>query len=140
VCVDGSWTFVCPEDPAPAPTPVPAEVPPPEDCGVDLCSAYGWPMERCAAHGFAMVLRRHQIEYGEPLSLGDEFEVSSWASGLRRSSAIRHYLIGSGGKQAARLRSQYVWVDLDTMRPIRIPEAFLEDFRSNFSGGDAEER
>lgn len=51
VCVDGSWTLVCPEDAAdepPAPTPVPEEVPPPEDCGVDPATP-----ERICAPPFA---------------------------------------------------------------------------------------
>jgi YbgC/YbaW family acyl-CoA thioester hydrolase len=104
-----------------------------EDCGVDLCADYGWPMQRCTDEGFAMVLRRHQILYGQPLSLGDELEITTFASDLRRVTAIRHYLLASGGKPVARFRSQYVWVDIDTMRPIRIPARFLEDFRPNFS-------
>ncbi|MFQ5967526.1 MAG: thioesterase family protein [Acidimicrobiia bacterium] len=106
-----------------------------EDCGVDLCAAYGWPMERCTAAGFAMILRRHQIAYGEPMALGDELEIRTWASDMRRVMAIRHYLISAGGKLVARFRSQYVWVDIETYRPIRIPADFISDFRPNFSAG-----
>ena len=104
-----------------------------EDCGVDLCAAYGWPMQRCTEEGFAMVLRRHEISYGEPAFLGDELEIRTWASDLRRANATRHYIVTAGGKHVARFRSQYVWVDVATMRPMRIPGGFLDDFRPNFS-------
>lgn len=104
-----------------------------EDCGVDLCAAYGWPMERCTEAGFAMILRRHQIVYGQPVALGDEIQIRTWASDRGRVRAIRHYLITSGDKPVARFRSQYVWVALNNYRPIRIPADFLEDFRANFA-------
>ncbi len=104
-----------------------------EDCGVDLCSAFGWPLERCTQEGFAMLLRRHEILYGEPVGLGSSLELRTWASDVRRTTAVRHYLLASGGKQVARFRSQYVWVAIDTMHPIRIPPRFLEDFAPNFS-------
>lgn len=105
-----------------------------EDCGVDLCAAYGWPLDRCTDEGFAIVLRRHQIAYAESVRLGDELEIRTWASDLKRAMAVRHYLLASEGKEVARFRSQYVWIDISSRRPIRIPASFLEDFRPNFSG------
>ncbi len=106
-----------------------------EDCGVDLCAEFGWPLQRCSAEGFAMVLRRHQIDYGRPLRLGDRYTITTYASDRARVSATRHYLVDhDGGERAARFRSHYVWVDPATMRPIRIPAGFLADFAENFSG------
>ncbi len=105
-----------------------------EDCGVDLCAAFEWPLERCTAEGFAVVLRRHQIEYGRPLRLGDPFTISTYASDPSRVSAVRHYLVDHGdGEPAARFRSHYVWVDPASMRPVRIPAPFLADFAPNFA-------
>ncbi len=105
-----------------------------EDCGVDLCAEFGWPLERCSAEGFAMVLRRHRIEYGRPLGLGDPYTITTYASDRTRVSAVRHYLVDHrDGAAAARFRSHYVWVDPVTMRPIRIPGAFLADFAVNFT-------
>ncbi len=106
-----------------------------EDCGVELCAEFGWPLERCSAEGFAVVLRRHQIAYGRPLRLGDAYTITTYASDRSRVSAIRHYFVDhADGAPAARFRSHYVWVDPATMRPIRIPEDFLADFAANFSG------
>ncbi len=104
-----------------------------EDCGLALCAAYGWPLDRCTESGFAMLVRRHQISCPGIARLGDELEIATWASDLGRASAIRHYVITREGDAVARFRSHYVWVDADTMRPIRIPEQFLADFSPNFS-------
>ncbi len=105
-----------------------------EDCGIAICDAYGWPLERCTSAGFFMVLRRHQITYGEPARLGDILEIATWASDLKRASAIRHYEMTTSGRTVARFRSHYVWVDATTRRPTRIPGPFLADFRDNFVG------
>lgn len=105
-----------------------------EDAGVRVSAAHGWPLSRCMEHGFAIVLRRNQITYGAPLALEDEVTVRTWFSDPRRSMATRHYeLLRSDGEVVARLRSLYVWVDLERGRPIRIPEGFLADFSPNLA-------
>ena len=59
--------------------------------------------------------------------------MSTWVSDVKSTRAIRHYTINraTDGERFARLRSLYVWVDLATMRPIRIPSEFLTEFESN---------
>ncbi len=108
-----------------------------EDCGIAVCDAHGWSLERCSREGFWIVLRRHQILYGRPAGLGDELEITTWASDRTRVSAIRHYLLRAAGRHVARFRSHYVWVDNESMKPIRIPADFLSDFSANFSPAPA---
>jgi len=104
-----------------------------EDCGVEVAAAFGWPMARCMEAGFAILVRRHQILYRHPAFLGDDLDVKTWISDIQRVKAIRHYTITrvSSGQQLARLRSTYVWVDLASGKPIRIPEIFIRDFEAN---------
>ena len=106
-----------------------------EHGGIRVLAEHGWPMSRCTASGFAIILRRLRIEYTGVARLGDEIRVRTWASDVRRSMATRHYLLSlaSTGKEIARLRSLYVWVGLESARPIRVPESFLEDFAPNFA-------
>ncbi len=104
-----------------------------EDCGLALLAAFGWPLQRCTDAEFAMVLRSHDIAYGDLPSLGDELTVTTWASDATRISAVRHYLFTAGAAVVARFASRYVWVDAATMRPIRIPADFLADFAENFA-------
>lgn len=108
-----------------------------EDAGVRVSAAHEWPLTRCAKEGFAIVLRRHEIEFGAAVTLDDEVEISTWASDARRSAVIRHYLLRrrTDGAVVARFRSLYVWVSLGSGRPIRIPETFLASFAPNFAIG-----
>jgi len=107
-----------------------------EDCGVQVAAAHGWPMSRMKAEGFAIVARRHQIEYRQPAVLDDELELATWISDMKRTSAVRHYTVTrvNDGALLARARTLWVWVDPKTGRPIRIPETFLADFAANIAG------
>jgi acyl-CoA thioester hydrolase len=108
-----------------------------EDCGVQVAAAHGWPMSRGQAEGFAIVARRHRIEYRQPAVLDEELELATWLSDVKRASVVRHYTVTrvSDGALLARARTLWVWVDLKTGRPIRIPDAFLTDFAPNVAGG-----
>lgn len=105
-----------------------------EDAGIRVAAAHGWSMTRCAAEGFAIVLRKMSAAYTSLAGLDDEIGIETWVSDPRRSMATRHYEIRrvSDHGLIARFRALYVWVDIDTNRPIRIPEGFLTDFSANF--------
>jgi len=104
-----------------------------EECGMQAIAAHGWPISRMIDEGFAIFIRRQQIQYLQPAQLGDELIISTWVSNVRRSSASRHYVIQRKSDQAnlAVVHSKGVWVDLKTGQPIRIPESLLSDFAAN---------
>jgi len=104
-----------------------------EECGMQVIAAHGWPVGRMTDEGFAILVRRQQIQYLEPAKLDDELELATWASGVKRSTATRHYTIQrkSDGAMVARINTLGVWVDLASGRPIRIPPKFLDDFAPN---------
>ncbi|MEJ2560224.1 MAG: thioesterase family protein [Anaerolineae bacterium] len=106
-----------------------------EDCAVQVAAAHNWPLARMGAEGFAVVARRHQIEYRQPAVLDDELELATWVSNVKRATAIRHFTITrvSDGALLARASTLWVWVDVKTERPIRIPAAFLTDFAPNIT-------
>lgn len=110
-----------------------------EDCGMRVSAAYGWPVERMWTQGFGILTRRHQIEYRRSALMGDTLEVATWVSGVRRSTANRHYTITrvSDGELLAQANSLYVWVDVSTRQPVRIPTQFLTDFAPNIVDGVA---
>jgi acyl-CoA thioester hydrolase len=109
-----------------------------EECGMQVIAAHGWPVARMSAAGFAILLRRHQIQYLQPAFLDDELLISTWASDVRRSSAVRHYQIRRARDRAviANVHTLGVWIDLASGRPIRIPPAFLADFAPNIVYGE----
>jgi acyl-CoA thioester hydrolase len=106
-----------------------------EDAGVHVAEAHGWPMARMSKEGFALFARQHRIEYRVPAVLGDEIEISTWISDVQRSTVIRHYAIRrvSDDVLLARVRTKWVWVDVKSGRPIRVPENFMADFANNLS-------
>lgn len=109
-----------------------------DDCGFQVIAAHGWPVSRLLSEGFAILIRRHHIQYIRQAILGDELTISTWFSDVKRSMATRHYdLRRSGnGEQIAVVHSLGVWVNLETGRPIRIPEQMLADFAPNWVEGD----
>ncbi|MBN1886990.1 MAG: acyl-CoA thioesterase [Thermoflexales bacterium] len=106
-----------------------------EDVGIQVCATHGWPMQRMMEEGFGTVARQHRIEYRRPARLGDELEIATWYSDAHHTSALRHYTIRrpSDGSLLAQARTRWVWVDLKTGRPIRIPEHFLDEFADNLA-------
>jgi YbgC/YbaW family acyl-CoA thioester hydrolase len=100
-----------------------------EDCELRAAAAHGWPLARMRAEGFAILVRRHQIEYRQPALLGDELELVTWLCDVKRTTAARHYIITRVGDGAflARARTLLEWVGLETWKPVPIPASFLED-------------
>ncbi|MFQ5400611.1 MAG: YbgC/FadM family acyl-CoA thioesterase [Anaerolineae bacterium] len=110
-----------------------------EDCGVWVAAAHGWPMTRMMEAGFGIVARRYRIEYKQPAALGDELEIATWISDVKRATAVRHYTITRrrDGTLLARAHVLWVWVSLTNGLPIRIPADFIADFAPNIADGAA---
>ena len=109
-----------------------------EDCGFQVAADYGWDVERMRAAGFAILARRHRIQYRQPAVMGDELEIATWVSEMKRASAVRHYTITRVADQTltAKSHSLYAWVDVHNGRPVRILPEFLDDFRPNIAASD----
>ena len=106
-----------------------------EDVATHVTEAHGWPMQRMTGAGFGIIARRHQIEYLQPAKLGDELEIATWYSDVRRIAATRYYTIkrAEDDELLARAQTLWVWVDVKTGKPIRIPEHFLDEFADNLA-------
>ncbi len=94
---------------------------------------YAWPTNRLTAHNFAVIVRRHRIEYLQPAVLDDDLEIATWVSQVKRSSATRHFIISRAidDQVLARVNTLVVFVELSTGRHIRIPDQFLSDLTPN---------
>jgi acyl-CoA thioester hydrolase len=104
-----------------------------EDCSFQLVKHFKWPEERMRDEGFAILIRKHHIQYLQPALLDDEIEVASYVYDVKRASAMRYYSITrvSDGALLAQVNSLGVWVNLKTGLPARFPEQFLVDFAAN---------
>lgn len=104
-----------------------------DDAGDAVLEAYGWSFQRMQNAGFAIVIRRNQIQYHQPALLDDKLAIATWVSNVRRSTATRHYAIRRAvdGCLLAMAHAFCVWIDLESGRPIRIPPDFLASFDDN---------
>lgn len=109
-----------------------------EDAGVHVAAAFGWTMARMMEAGFGIVARHYRLEYKQPALVGDTLEITTYIAEFGRTSAVRCYEItrAADGTLLARARARWVWVDLKTGRPMRIPPAFAADFAENIAVSD----
>jgi acyl-CoA thioesterase FadM len=73
--------------------------------------------------------------YRQPARFDDDVEIATWISDVRRATAVRHYTLGRvvDGAALAEVNTLYVWVDRQTLKPIRIPPEFMADFEFNIA-------
>lgn len=74
--------------------------------------------------------REHRVEYLLPAFLGEEIEVRTWLSKIKRVRAHRRYefLRKSDGKVIVRGETDWVYVEAKTGKPIAIPANVSELF------------
>ncbi|MEJ2503255.1 MAG: acyl-CoA thioesterase [Gemmatimonadota bacterium] len=98
----------------------------------------GWPMDRYFRLGSAWVVRSHSIEYLRPALEGDALHVHTWVDGMQERRSLRRYLFWRARDRSLVVRAETLWVfvDLETGRPRRIPDALRSDF-TVVQGGEA---
>lgn len=101
-----------------------------EECGIQAASHFGWSMARMKAEGVVIVARRHQIEYRLQVKQGEEVDVSTYLSDVRRSNATRHYTVtrADTGELVTQARSLWVAINPEKNQLVRMPEQMLKDF------------
>jgi acyl-CoA thioester hydrolase len=93
-------------------------------------AANGWPMERYLQTGAAWVVRSHFIEYLRPAFAGDDIDIDTWAASLALREVIRKYLFRRADQLVARAETKWVYVDIKSGRPKRIPQELLASFEA----------
>jgi acyl-CoA thioester hydrolase len=103
------------------------------DAGVQLTSAYGWPMSYWMEEGIAFVARKNSIEYLKPAYLDDELEIATWLFNIRPATVTRHFDIRKvrGDVLLARVQTLWVMLNLSSGRPMRIPQSMMEILAPN---------
>lgn len=99
------------------------------EAGFQAAASAGWPWTRMNENGFTVFVRRAHVQYLQPALPGDELQITTWFSNIRRSLANRHYEIRrlSDGALLSQVFTLSVWVSLETGQPVRIPQQFLAD-------------
>jgi acyl-CoA thioester hydrolase len=93
-------------------------------------AAVGWPSQRYKEQGQSWIVRSHRITYRRPALLGDEVIITTWVDSFEKYSSVRKYRIERAGDNVllADAETNWVYVDLNTVQLVRIPEDMKRDF------------
>lgn len=98
-----------------------------QDAAGDHCRAAGVDLDALREAGHAFVVARHEVDYVRSAMPGDDLEVHTWVERQRGAISLRRTEIfrASDGELLARARSTWVFVDLASGKPVRLPEALV---------------
>lgn len=101
-----------------------------QEAAIEASTAAGFGIDWYAQRGTRWVIRELAIRYHTPAAYGDEIEVTTWVSDVRRATSTREYSMKrvADGAKVARARVNWVYVDASSGRPTRIDEIFTEQF------------
>ncbi|PKN06989.1 MAG: acyl-CoA thioesterase [Deltaproteobacteria bacterium HGW-Deltaproteobacteria-8] len=101
-----------------------------QDVAVAHSSAQGWTMQRYADEGMGWVVRTHQITYKRPAFLGEVVTACTWIAGFSPRMSPRKYLFWRAADKTilAEAETMWVFVDLKTGRPTKVPDALRAAF------------
>lgn len=101
-----------------------------QDVATAHSAEQGWPSDRYFDEGATWVVRSHFVEYFRPAVLGDEVTGYTWVHSMGTTSSLRRYLFRRplDATLLARAETLWVFVDLRSGRPRRIPEELRDAF------------
>ncbi len=106
------------------------------ECAWAHSSAVGLPEEQCVNLRRGMAVRAIHVEFLAPAYEAEELLVGNWVSKKDRLRATRQYQIINPKTGATLLRGQldFVCVNLDTGRPTRMPDEFVNRYQVTLPG------
>jgi len=95
-----------------------------QEAAIEASTDLGFSPDWYRQHGVGWVVRRLSVLPLAPLTYGDELEVNTWISGMRGVRSTREYdlTLAGSGERVARGRAEWVYMDVPTGQPIRIPD------------------
>ena len=94
-------------------------------------AALGVPLERCVALRRGMAALRTEIDFVRAALLGDRVRVATWiadSNGRLRVERRFQVVRATDGATLARARTEYVCINLDSGRAVRMPELFTRAY------------
>ena len=106
-----------------------------EESGIQAVSQFGVSMHSFLKDGYGTVARRTRIEYKQPAVLGDTLEITTYLSNPRPVRATRHFIIRRQADQQLVAQAYILWafIDLQTGKPVRMPESLRRDLASHIA-------
>ena len=106
-----------------------------EESGIQAAAQFGFSMQYYLEKGLGTVARQSRIEYKQPALLGDTLEITTYLSDPRPIRATRHFIIRRQSDQELLAQAYVLWVfvDLNTGRPTRMPAELLAGFETHIA-------
>lgn len=99
-----------------------------EHTAVEASAAVAFDAHRYAREGRIWIIRRTRLERFVPVGGRDHLEVETHVLDFRRARSLRHYTVRRGDTVVALATTDWVYCDLQTGRPARIPEELQRAF------------
>jgi len=101
-----------------------------QEAAIEASTEAGYSPAWYREHNTSWFIRQLSIRYYLQATYGDELDVTTWVSDLRRVMSNREYNITrvSDGALVARARVNWVYIDLKTGQPLRLPKEFERAF------------
>jgi len=110
-----------------------------QDVAVAHSAAQGWPMTRYVEEGAGWVVRQHTITYKRPCFLGEKITACTWISSFAHRQSARKYLFWRAADRTvlAEAETQWVFINLSTGRPAKVPDSLRDAFEIVEDAGEA---
>lgn len=92
-----------------------------EQAAVEASRAAGYDADRYTREGRVWIIRRTRLERRKPVGGIDEVEVETAVTDVRRARSFRSYTVRREGETVAEALTDWIYCDLVTGRPARIP-------------------
>ena len=101
-----------------------------EDCARAHAEQKGFTLEAFKNSGVLPVVRRHEITYHAPATLGDTLVISTEVIQLGGAKAVRHNKVKLEKNDVllVEVLTDWVWLDPESKRPKRVPQEVLTAF------------
>ena len=101
-----------------------------QEVALDASADVSWTVERYQSIACQWLIRETDIEYLQPLLWNDEVRITSYVIDFRRVQSRRRYEFHrvSDGELVARADTNWVFLNMETLRPTTIPDEMVKDF------------
>jgi acyl-CoA thioester hydrolase len=101
-----------------------------QEAAISASSAVGYDEARYVELGSVWLIRELEIEYLQPLKMGDSIEMLTWVGDFRRVRSRRYYELrkGSTGDLVAKANVDWVYLDRVSQRPLHLSDEMIVAF------------
>jgi acyl-CoA thioester hydrolase len=105
-----------------------------QEAALDASADVGWDMARYEEVGHQWLIRETEVEYLDALKYDERVTITTWVEDFRRVRSRRRYEFhrldedGTQGDMVARASTDWVYLEMATLRPTRIPDDMILAF------------